>query len=49
MSGNVKKFTPLAAILALATAFHFVPVFFKKPELEKPTTLSELTSQQTKK
>jgi len=49
MSSNVKKFAPLAAILALAAAFHFVPVLFKKPELEKPTTLSDLTSTQTKK
>jgi len=37
---NAKKVGPVVIIASLAVGFHFFPALFKKPEVEKPKTLT---------
>jgi hypothetical protein len=48
MNANLKRAGPVVIIFSLAAGFHFFPVLFKKPELKKPTTLTELAEKRPK-
>jgi len=42
MKLNLKVIVPVALITSLGIFFHFIPVFYKKPEEEKPKSLGDI-------